>query len=57
MDREQAWALLTRYNQGEFHLRHARTLEGVMRHFANELGLRARGGLLGDGGASARHRL
>ncbi len=38
MDREQAWALLTRYNQGEFHLRHARTLEGVMRHFANELG-------------------
>ena len=38
MPRDEAWALLTRYNQGEFHLRHARTLEGVMRHFAGELG-------------------
>ena len=37
-DREQAWALLTRYNEGEFHLRHACTVEGVMRYFANELG-------------------
>ena len=32
MTRDEAWALLTQYNQGEFHLRHARTLEGVMRH-------------------------
>ena len=38
MTRDEAWALLTRYNQGEFHLRHARTLEGVMRYFAGELG-------------------
>ena len=38
MTRDEAWALLTQYNQGEFHLRHARTVEGVMRHFANELG-------------------
>ena len=38
MTRDEAWALLTQYNQGEFHLRHARTVEGVMRYFANELG-------------------
>ena len=38
MTRDEAWALLTQYNQGEFHLRHARTLEGVMRYFAGELG-------------------
>lgn len=38
MTRDEAWALLTQYNQGEFHLRHARTLEGVMRYFANALG-------------------
>ena len=38
MTRDEAWALLTRYNQGQFHLRHACTLEGVMRYFANELG-------------------
>ena len=38
IDRQAAWALLTRYNEGEFHLKHATTLEGVMRYFANELG-------------------
>lgn len=38
MTRDEAWALLTRYNEGEFHLCHARTVEGVMRYFANELG-------------------
>ncbi|MCC8021848.1 MAG: HDIG domain-containing protein [Akkermansia sp.] len=36
--REEAWALLTEYNQDAFHLRHALTVEGVMRHFARELG-------------------
>lgn len=36
--REAAWALLTEYNQGEFHLKHARTVEDVMRWYANELG-------------------
>ncbi len=36
--REAAWALLTKYNQDRFHLRHAVTVEGVMRYFANELG-------------------
>lgn len=37
-NREQAWALLTQYNQEPFHLQHAETVEGVMRYFAKELG-------------------
>ncbi|MCL2818918.1 MAG: HDIG domain-containing protein [Actinomycetia bacterium] len=36
--REQAWELLTEYNSEPFHLRHAQTVEGVMRYFARELG-------------------
>lgn len=38
LNREEAWALLTEYNQDPFHLHHARTVEGVMRYFALELG-------------------
>ena len=38
MDRTQAWALLTKYNQNHFHLQHALTVENVMRWYANELG-------------------
>ncbi len=38
MDREQAAALLKQYNKDPFHLRHAYTVEGVMRWYANELG-------------------
>ena len=38
LDRAQAWALLTEFNQDPFHLHHARTVEGVMRNFAQELG-------------------
>lgn len=38
LTRQQAWDLLTKYNQEEFHLKHAQTVEGVMRWFANELG-------------------
>lgn len=38
MTREEAWALLTKYNQDPFHLQHAETVEGVMRYFAKELG-------------------
>ncbi len=37
-NRQRAWELLTKYNQGEFHLLHARILEDVMRWFAEELG-------------------
>ena len=36
--REDAWKLLTQYNEGEFHLKHAVTLEEVMGWFAEELG-------------------
>lgn len=38
MTREQAWALLCEYNKEAFHLRHAVTVEGVMRWFAGQLG-------------------
>lgn len=38
LTRDDAWALLTKYNQEPFHLRHALTVEGIMRYFANELG-------------------
>ncbi len=36
--REEAWALLTEYNSEPFHLKHAKTVEGVMRYFAEKLG-------------------
>ncbi len=36
--REQAFALLTTYNKEPFHIRHALTVEGVMKYFARELG-------------------
>ena len=36
--RENALELLTRYNSEPFHLKHAKTVEGVMRYFAVELG-------------------
>lgn len=38
MNREDAWALLTQYNEGEFHRKHARIVGDVMRYFARELG-------------------
>jgi predicted hydrolase (HD superfamily) len=36
--REEAWALLTKYNREDFHLQHAQIVEGVMRYFALSLG-------------------
>lgn len=36
--REDAWNLLTEYNQDPFHLKHAQVVEGVMKYFAKELG-------------------
>ena len=36
--REQALALLRKYNSEPFHIQHALTVEGVMRWYANELG-------------------
>lgn len=38
LTREEAWNLLREYNQGEFHLKHGRTMENVMGYFARELG-------------------
>ena len=37
MDREKALEILKKYNKEEFHIRHALTVEGVMRYFANEM--------------------
>lgn len=36
--RDEAFALLQEYNSEPFHIRHALTVEGVMRYFARELG-------------------
>ena len=36
--KEQAWELLTRYNKGEFHLKHANIVADVMRWYAQQLG-------------------
>lgn len=36
--REKAWELLRKYNKDPFHLRHALTVEGVMRWYSNQLG-------------------
>ncbi len=38
MTREEAWALLTEYNQDEFHLEHAQIVEQTMRYMAEKLG-------------------
>ena len=37
--REAAWELLRKYNKDPFHLQHALTVEGVMRWYAEQLGL------------------
>jgi len=38
IDRETALGFLKKYNTEEFHLKHAFTVEGVMRYFAERLG-------------------
>lgn len=38
ISREEAFALLGKYNKEPFHIRHALTVEGVMRFFAKSLG-------------------
>lgn len=38
ISRDDAYALLTEHNSEQFHIKHALTLEGVMRWFARELG-------------------
>ena len=34
MNRDSAWKLLRKYNRDVFHLRHALTMESVMKNFA-----------------------
>ena len=38
MNRQEAWELLCEFNRDAFHLRHAVTVEGVMRWYAKQLG-------------------
>lgn len=38
MTREEAWDLLTEYNQDKFHLEHAEIVEQTMKYFARKLG-------------------
>ncbi|MDR1656399.1 MAG: hydrolase [Deltaproteobacteria bacterium] len=38
ISRDEAWKLLIKYNKESFHLRHAETVEGVMRWFALDQG-------------------
>jgi predicted hydrolase (HD superfamily) len=38
ISREEAFELLKEYNQDKFHIRHALTVEGVMKYFAEKLG-------------------
>jgi predicted hydrolase (HD superfamily) len=38
LSREQAWELLRLHNKDPFHLRHALTVEGIMKWYAGELG-------------------
>lgn len=38
ISREYAWNLLNEYNKDSFHIRHALTVEGVMKYFAEKLG-------------------
>lgn len=38
ISREEAFALLKKYNKEPFHIQHALTVEGVMKWYANELG-------------------
>lgn len=38
MTREEAWSLLTDFNQDEFHLQHGQIVEKTMKYFAEKLG-------------------
>ena len=48
--RQQAWELLRRYNDEVFHIRHALTVEGVMRWFAGDQGFGCDAGFWGIAG-------
>lgn len=48
--RDEAWVLLNQYNQDTYHLKHALTLEGVMRYFACHLGFEEEAAFWGNVG-------
>ena len=48
--RSEAWDLLTEFNKEHFHLKHAVTVEGVMRYFAKELGYKSEADFWGNVG-------
>ena len=50
LTRQQAWDLLCRYNRDHFHLRHALTVEGVMRWFAADQGFGGEADFWGNAG-------
>ena len=50
LTREEALALLKKYNKEPFHIQHALTVEGVMRWFAEELGYGAEAEYLANAG-------
>ena len=56
MTREEALALLKKYNKEPFHLQHAFTVEGVMRWYANELGYGAEADFWQGAGRPAARR-
>jgi putative nucleotidyltransferase with HDIG domain len=41
ISRDEAWSLLTEFNEDKFHLKHAKIVECAMRYFANQLGYEA----------------
>lgn len=38
LTRQEAWELLNEYNKDPFHIKHALTVEGVMKYYAEKLG-------------------
>lgn len=55
ISREEAFALLKKYNRDPFHIQHALTVEAVMKWYAAGAGLRHRREALGYHRLAARH--
>lgn len=50
VSREKAWEILRKFNSDPFHLRHALTVEGVMKWYANTLGYQSEADFWGIAG-------
>ena len=53
LTREEALALLKKYNKDPFHIQHAFTVEAVMKWYAQKLGYGEEAGILGNRRTSA----